>query len=564
MSVPATAADQIGGPAPLAYAAAALVGVFGFAFRFLALRGLPNDHYIYLSAAQQIVLGDVPGRDFVEPGMLLQFLISAAGQAIAPGPSTEAVLTAGLLALAAAVTCVGVSWLTRSTIAGALAGLFQILVFTRLYSFPKVLVPAVLLLLALAYARRPGTTQRALLAAWIAVAFLLRHDIGAYAAIAGACAVGLSHRTVGSGVRACAMLTATVLLVLAPYVIYLQWSGGIVEHVRGAFEYGNAESGGFNFPWPAIRFGPAARAAGAVPWSRDDSAAYLYYVACSLPLLSAVLLTTVAEHRRRALTRAGVGSAIVIALFYDVIILRHPVITRVQDLAAVYAILGAWTVVALLRMILGSRPAAVLSWRAIPTAAVVGAVAVAAFSVNVLAELPDELDEASLFNPPSALRDHAREVMAAGRDWPWRTFWPSGSPPDAVEYVNACTRPDERIWVTWPAPEWYVFTRRGFGAGHANTLSPHSYKTSADQQLVIARLDRNRVPIVLINESTRPEFAAAYPREDEYLRRLYVPSGQFTIRDGSTISIAIRRGLKATGTYGAEGWPCRFVADPAG
>ena len=79
------------GPPPRAYAAAILLGVFALTVGVLTLRGLTNDHYLYLSGAQQILLGEIPGRDFVEPGMLLQFLISAAGQTIAPGPSTEGI-----------------------------------------------------------------------------------------------------------------------------------------------------------------------------------------------------------------------------------------------------------------------------------------------------------------------------------------------------------------------------------------------------------------------------------------------------------------------------------------
>ncbi|MGH2400033.1 MAG: hypothetical protein ACRDF6_09310, partial [bacterium] len=135
------------------------------------------------------------------------------------------------------------------------------------------------------------------------------------------------------------------------------------------------------------------------------------------------------------------------------------------------------------------------------------------------------------------------------------------SPPDAIDYLHACTRPHERLWLTWQAPEFYVFTRRGFGAGHPMTLSPHSYTTLRDQELMIARLDRDSVPIVLINESTRAEFAGAYPHVDEYLRRLYVPSGEFAIRGAPKISIAVRRGLKATATYGVEGWPCHLVPE---
>jgi hypothetical protein len=178
--------------------------------------------------------------------------------------------------------------------------------------------------------------------------------------------------------------------------------------------------------------------------------------------------------------------------------------------------------------------------------------------VSVLVELPDEFDEARLLSPPSALRDHAREVVALGREYPWAAYWPNGSPPEAVGYVYACTSPEDRLWLTWPAPEWYFFTRRGFGAGHANTLSPHSYRSPQDQAFMIDRLERSRPPIVLVNETTRPEFASAYPLLDEYIADRYSAATTFAIRDGSTIAVAIRRGLQPASSYGEGNWPCHM------
>ena len=69
---------------------------------------------------------------------------------------------------------------------------------------------------------------------------------------------------------------------------------------------------------------------------------------------------------------------------------------------------------------------------------------------------------------------------------------------------------------------------------------------------------RQRIPIVLINETRRKEFASAYGEVDRYLRQEYVPSGHFEIREGSDVIIALRRDLKPERTYGADRWPCDF------
>ena len=52
--------------------------VLALAWRVLAFSGFTNDHYIHLARAQQVVLGAWPVRDFVDPGMPLMYLASAA------------------------------------------------------------------------------------------------------------------------------------------------------------------------------------------------------------------------------------------------------------------------------------------------------------------------------------------------------------------------------------------------------------------------------------------------------------------------------------------------------
>jgi hypothetical protein len=410
----------------------------------------------------------------------------------------------------------------------------------------------VLLVLALAYAKRPRTWGLVLIAGWIVTAFLLRHDLGAYAALAGAAGVGLAHPPPGRALRSMATLTGLVLLLLVPYVMYVEWSSGLLEHLRGSVEFGRSEAHQFGFPWPVLRPGDG--------WSRGNSAAFLFYSAYLLPPLALGLLWH-PRHRRDLLVRAGVGQAIVLAVLYDAVILRHPVAGRVQDLAAIYAILGAWCAVALVRLTRAPGPSSLIPARVAVGGALAGVVAVALVSIDVLAEVRVGLSEARLLAPPSSLWERARMVVADGQEWPWRTYWPSGSPPDAVDYLHTCTRPDDRVWLTWPAPEYYVFARRGFGAGHPLTLAPHSFTSGRDQALMVARLERQRVPVVLINESTRRDFAIAYPRVDRYLRRQYTVAGAFDIRDGSVISIAIRLGWKATSHYEPHGWPCGLVPD---
>src|SRR5215510_6403 len=154
---------------------AAVLGALAFGFRLVTLRDLTNDHYMHLAWAQQLLFGQLPGRDFVDPGMPLMYTVSAIVQHVWPGPFSEGVLSCILLAVAASATFLVATELTGSIAFGVTAALFEIAMGPRLYSYPKILVPAVALLLIQRYVRQPGRERLAHLALWTAVAVLLRH-----------------------------------------------------------------------------------------------------------------------------------------------------------------------------------------------------------------------------------------------------------------------------------------------------------------------------------------------------------------------------------------------------
>ena len=44
------------------------------AFRFLALKGgFVNDHFVYISGGRQMLFGEWPTRDWIDPGLPLMF-----------------------------------------------------------------------------------------------------------------------------------------------------------------------------------------------------------------------------------------------------------------------------------------------------------------------------------------------------------------------------------------------------------------------------------------------------------------------------------------------------------
>jgi hypothetical protein len=539
---------------------AVAVAIVAFGFRFITVRDLANDHYMHLAWAQQVLFGEVPGRDFVDPGLPLMYVLSAIVQWMSPGPFSEAALSCVLLAIAAAVTFVVAADLTGSIIIGIVAALFEVALFPRLYSYPKILVPAVALLLIQQYVRRPIRRGLVLLAIWTGVAVLLRHDLGLYAAAgAGVALAGTHWGAWKQAARALADYAAAVIVTMIPYVIFVQWSEGLTEHFHEALEFGKGEAHQRFLTPPPFAFVGDPR--GVSAWSKVDSAVLLFYAAHLLAIAAFALLVTRTRGQKNEGTVPALSAALAMFVLYLVVVLRHPIDSRIQDLAALLAILGGWVVAETGRRAAAAMSAGTTGARLVTASAFVLALAVAAACTASLWDLGNitlRLQETRVTDGLDVMTRTVEGIRKTGTEWPWQRFWPAGELPEAVRYLNACTTRDDAVLLTWAAPEYYYFARRRFGAGHALFLPPDAFTTAHDQTLMLARINKAHIPIVLINNTRRTEFANAYREVDNYLQQEYVPAGHFEIRDGSDVTIAIRRDATPERTYGAERWPCGF------
>src|SRR5688572_10291322 len=105
---------------PVALAAGAgLVWVATFLVRFL-FSEFANDHFVHLSRARQILTGELPSRDFADPGLVLHYYASAAALWLSGyNLFGEALLTISALATANAILFVLASTFSRSMWSGA-------------------------------------------------------------------------------------------------------------------------------------------------------------------------------------------------------------------------------------------------------------------------------------------------------------------------------------------------------------------------------------------------------------------------------------------------------------
>jgi hypothetical protein len=533
----------------MSYAIPIAIGLFATALRVLSSPDLSNDHYMHMAWAQQVLFGDLPGRDFVDPGMPLAYILSAAVQAVRPGPFSELFFSAAMLGVAAAATCSVARRLSGSWVVAVAVSLLEIGFQPRFYSYPKILVPAVTPLLIQRYLESKCTSRLVWLGVWSAAAVLLRHDFAIYVAAGVASALlvmfwGAWRQLFDASWK----YAAATLLALAPYLAYVQWSEGIREHLRRGIEFSRADEHQRVFELPQFQ----AVIGG---WTRPNAIAFLFYAAHGLAIVLLALL--VARRRDRRERLAAVAGATGILAGYLLVILRYPVDQRLPDLASVFAICtaaAAGLVVAMFRDRSRARPwlpLFIAGGSAVAAAVLVG-------SVWVIGAVPEMVDKTGVYAGMRGLRETYAARRARDLEWPWEGAWPTREFPDAIAYIAACTEPSDALLLTWRAPEYNFFTRRKFAAGHAEFLAPRAFTSIDDQAQMLKWLSTQRVPVILVNLTVEEEFARSYPVIDAYLKGAYSMVGRFKIYDDSEIAVAVRNGLQKARTWGPDDWPCAF------
>ena len=532
--------------------ASVAVALATFLFRLAAFNGFENDHFMHVAWGQQLLFGDWPGRDFVEPGMPLVVALSALGQVVWPGFLSEAVLGIAMVSAAAGFTCATAVGVTRSTSAGLVAGLLVAASYTRLYSYPKLLVPAVALWLVARYVRSHSPRGLWALAAWAVVAFLLRHDLGIVTAAAVAVALAVdSSRGFGTRATAVASFVGMGLLIVSPYLVYVQVTEGLAEHVRVGLEFGKAEQHQVLWGVPALtpEEGGLEIAIGGWRLSPESLLFWIY-----LAVTGALTALLVSWRRTPALPPAA--ALWIFLLAFRLVILRHPLRARVPDVAVVAALAGVIVAAVLVRQAWAwwrTRPA----WSVAAAATVVVFALVTAVSLWSVVNLSDRLAQAGVRRGAGGVLASARGVVARGAARSWEPYWPAGEVPPVVDYLVRCTRPSDRLLLTWFAPEYYLFAGRPFAAGQSQFFR-QSFATDRDQAVMLARMRRQTVPFVLVNEAEQAEFSRAFPRLAAFLAGAYTVRTRFARDEETTIAIAVRNDLRPRTGFEAPPWVCGY------
>ena len=512
-------------------------------WRLLTFSGFNNDHYAHLALAQQMLSGDRPVRDFLDPGWPLTYLLSAAAwRAAGDAMVVEWTITATAFAFGAAFTVVAAHRLSGSIAIAVLVALFEVLIYPRTYAYPKILAYAAFAAVITA-SGVPARRRLVTLGLLVAGAFLLRHDHGVWLGFASL--VYLALASWGEGVRAVlqrgAIVAGVALAVLLPWLLYLALSGGVIPYFETAIEYARSEANASMldaWPW----FGMGA-----------DADAWLFWLFWSLPLASAAL---VAHRWRRGDERwpgelAAVVAFVVLAAGLNAGFLRDVLRTRLPDASVPAAILGAWL---LGEAWIRARPARRLAPRLVQLAAAV-LVAVSAVAMSQVAELPERFERSNIGSGPAAVYDRYLQVSRL-LSLPHRQ---DEAPPSRFAailmpffaYLDRCTDVTERLIVTGASPDIVVLAGRPF-AGDGVTFGQW-YSSAANQPRTLERLRARRALFVIVLDDEG--FRQRFPVIAGYVQEEYQAFTEAR-DDAVSLPILVERRRVPQGVDAETQWPC--------
>ena len=232
--------------------AACGVFVISFLFRFLYPQ-VNNDFFLHVVRGRQMLLGELPVRDFVESGLPGMSVVSAIAEAVG-GYSLMTEVTVGIffMSIGAVLVFLLASEASRSRIIGLLIAVWTVSMAARLYSYPKIFLYPLALWMLWRYLDRPGRVQTVVLAGCTALAFFFRHDHAVYIGVAVVLTLFMRHWQGGRRdlSRAMTLYALVTTLLLSPYLLFIQVHGGLGAYIRTGVEFSRDEAVRNGRVWP--------------------------------------------------------------------------------------------------------------------------------------------------------------------------------------------------------------------------------------------------------------------------------------------------------------------------
>jgi hypothetical protein len=196
-----------------------------------------------------------------------------------------------------------------------------------------------------------------------------------------------------------------------------------------------------------------------------------------------------------------------------------------------------------------------------------GAAALAfALAAGLSRDFYDRLDRSSMVERVG--KPFERVTQIAGqmrREWDLASWATRDDTPELItlsRYVHACTAPTDRVLVQGYLPQVLGLAQRAFAGGHAD-LRPGFFATEDAQRLTLSRLERQSVPIILLDtEQSYENFRSSFPLVTAYIDERYRLAGSRTFDDRFGINLFVRKDRTPTGSWEPFGWPCYAGGTP--
>jgi hypothetical protein len=212
----------------------------------LATYPFTNDHFGRISAARQIArYGELPFRDFLDPGYVLTELASAGVQLLfGDNLLGEMLWTSSLIATGAVLLFALTRRVAPSRLSAIVIGVLILLAQPRQYDADKFLFYPLGIFLCWHYADRPGITRLWMLAGCAVIAGMFRYDNGLFILASGLVTVAAVHfRDARILSQRAALLIAASATCAVPYLLFLQLNGGIANAAEQMLTYARREGG---------------------------------------------------------------------------------------------------------------------------------------------------------------------------------------------------------------------------------------------------------------------------------------------------------------------------------
>lgn len=451
---------------------ALVVGALAFVARYAVTGAIENDHFVTFTRGLQVLYGDWPVRDFDDPGFPLSYLLSTVTAAVF-GPSllVNVLMCVLLLAITSALTFLLAFRATGSIAAALVAAAATMAIYPRLYNATKVIVPVIAIWLAWRYADAPNRGRLIALALWSAAAFLFRHDYLVYVAAGYGVLIVVCHaREPREMTGRLAVYAAVSLLLVTPWLLYVQTFEGVSEYFASALRFVAAEG--------------RRTATGPLP--------SMFYVLTAIPVAGLIASFT----RGSMPGRPHLASASVMLLTLDLVFLRDVLAARIPDVIAPTAVVAS--------AVAGHY----LPRRAIKAVATTGLIAIA---VVVAAQIARRSSSVAPLAAVGRIGQITGRLSAVSPD-----VIPNPAMAPLITYLSHCTNAGDRLLVAGFGPEIPALAQRPFAARLPSWL-PGYDEDAADINRAIARLRNERLGAAIFLDGT-PAVAHSWPPLMEMVR----------------------------------------------